>query len=262
MINPLYIIIATLRAIILILSLIIVLPVYILVTIFIENTPKRAFWVRRRWVSFAKVVLGISVKVEGKAADGHALYVCNHRSFSDPVVLASHVDAYVIAKAEVASLPLLSKGAEMTGVIYVKREDKKSRTATRQLMLDVLMQAKNVLVYPEGTVNAGFYPLPYKTGTFQEAAKNDIAVVPVVLEYKKHKDLWQNSGLLAHHFKQFGRLTTKCKLYIGPAIKDEDGTKLAAQAEAWTKAKIIEAHKNWKGSVFYNEAAAEETMKA
>ena len=124
MINPIYILIALLRAIILVVSLIIVLPIYLLVTLFLENTPKRAFWVRRQWVKFALVVLGISIELSGKAPSHHALYVCNHRSFADPLIFAHYIDAYVIAKAEVASIPLISKGAEMTGLIYIKREDK------------------------------------------------------------------------------------------------------------------------------------------
>lgn len=262
MINPFYILIAAIRAIILVISLMIVLPIYLLVTLFVENTPKRAFWIRRQWVKFALVVLGISIEVSGKSPDHHALYVCNHRSFSDPVVFARYIDAYVIAKAEVASIPLISKGAEMTGVIYVKREDKSSRSATRQLMVDLLLEEKNVLVYPEGTVNAGFNPLEFKKGTFIEAVKNNIPVVPIALEYKKKKDLWQHSSLVAHHFKQFGRLTTKCKFYIGPPMINEDGVALAAEAEAWTKGKIIEAHKDWKGSYFHESAQAIDTKQA
>lgn len=246
MINPLGIILASLRAIILILSLLIVLPPYIIITsVFIENTPKRAFWIRRQWVRFAKVVLGIIVTSEGKASDRHALYICNHRSFSDPLILAGLVDTYVIAKAEVAQLPLISKGAEMTGVIYVQRDDKNSRTAVRERMVEVLLEGKNVLVYPEGTTNNGLFPLPYKKGTFIEAAKNNIPVVPVVLEYKKEKDLWYKSSMVKHHFKQFGRLTTRCKVIIGPPMYDEDGLALSEKAENWTRENILDIHRNW-----------------
>lgn len=257
MYNPIYIIIATLRALLLIISLIIVLPPYIIITkFFIENTPERAFCIRRKWVKFGRIVLGISVEVEGKQADTHALYVCNHRSFSDPLVLAGFVDAYVIAKAEVANLPLISKGAEMTGVIYVKRDNKSSRSAVREKMVQVLLEEKNVIVYPEGTTHNGLFPIPYKKGTFIEAAKNKIPVVPVVLEYKRKKNLWFNSGMISHHFKQFGRFTTKCKMIIGEPIYDDDGLKLAERAEKWTQKKILEIHESWD-SDFSEQAATQ-----
>lgn len=245
MANPFYILIALIRAIILILGLVIFLVPYITITFFIENTPKRAFWVRRQYVRFAKIVLGISAEVTGEPHDSNALYVCNHRSFADPLVLAEYVNAFVVAKAEVSNLPLISRGAEMTGLIYVKREDKNSRTAVREKIIEVLLSGQNILIYPEGTVNEKLDPLPYKKGTFIEAAKQGIPVVPVVLEYKKEKDLWHNSGMIAHHFKQFGRLTTQCKLIIGPAMSDADGLVLCEKAEAWTREKILEIHKDW-----------------
>ncbi|MBK7700798.1 MAG: hypothetical protein IPJ39_19750 [Saprospiraceae bacterium] len=37
----------------------------------------------------------------------------------------------MIAKAEVAGYPIINKGAELTGVIWVDRNDQSSRTATR-----------------------------------------------------------------------------------------------------------------------------------
>lgn len=246
MYNPIYILFASLRAVILIISLIIVVPSYLLLMkLGYENTPSRAFKLRRTWVSFARFILGISCTVKGKPYEGTALYVCNHRSFSDPLLLVGYVDAYVIAKAEVSNLPLIGKGAEMTGVIYVKRENKNSRTAVRERMVEVLLEGKNVIVYPEGTTNGNMKTLPYKKGTFSEAAINEIPVVPVVLEYKRRKNLWFKTGMFTHHFKQFGRLTTSCFMEIGPAMRNADGLKLAEEVEEWTNKKILEIHSTW-----------------
>jgi len=246
MFQPFYILLASLRILLIILSLIFFLIPYIIITkLFVENTPRLAFRIRRIWVSLAQFILGISVSVEGKQYDGNALYVSNHRSFSDPVIIAKYIDAYVIAKAEVGNLPLISTGAEMTGVMYVKRENKDSRSAVRELMTETLLEGKNVLVFPEGTTSDNFMPLPYKKGTFIEAAKNNIPIVPIVLEYKNKKDLWYNSGLVAHHFKQFGRLRTKAILKIGPQLTEKDGLVSVEKAESWTHDTIKEIHTKW-----------------
>lgn len=247
MLQPFYILLASLRIVLIVLSLIIFLLPYILITkLFVENTPKLAFKIRRIWVRLAQFILGISVKVDGEQYEGNALYVSNHRSFSDPVIIARYIDAYVIAKAEVGNLPLISTGAEMTGVMYVKRENKDSRSAVRELMSSVLRDGKNVLVFPEGTTSDGYHTLPYKKGTFIEAAKNKIPIVPIVLEYKHKKDLWYNSGLVAHHFKQFGRLRTIAIMKIGPKLLDEDGLVSAERAETWTNEMIEEIHTKWE----------------
>lgn len=253
--NPIYIVIALVRALILIISLLIIIPLYLLVTALgFKNTPKRAFWIRRQWLKFAIAVLGISVERHGEIPSETGLYVCNHRSFSDPVVLARYLEAFVIAKAEVASLPLISQGAELTGIIYVKRDNKSSRSAVRERLVEVIEEGKNVLVYPEGTVSGNFMPLPYKKGTFGEAAKIGFPVIPIVLEYRHKKDHWYKSSLVKHHFKQFGRIRTQCKLYIGQPMLNTDGLALCDEVEKWTKSTIIETHKNWPGSVFHDEA--------
>ncbi len=255
MYNPIFLLIALIRAILIILSLLIIIPIYLLITALgFNNTPKRAFWIRRQWLKYAITILGISVEIHGKIPDAIGLYVCNHRSFSDPVVLARFLEAFVIAKAEVSSLPLISKGAELTGIIYVKRDSKNSRSAVRERLVEVISEEKNVLVYPEGTVSANFMPLPYKKGTFGEAARIGFPVIPIVLEYKHKKDHWYNSGLIKHHFKQFGRLRTQCKLYIGQPMSNSDGLKLCDEVEKWTQETIIQIHNNWPGSVFHDEA--------
>lgn len=190
-------------------------------------------------------VMGMRMQVSGKAYEGAALYVSNHRSFSDPIVASLHVDAFVIAKAEVSKYPLINKGAELTGIIYVKRESKESRKATRTAFLDVIKSGYNVLVYPEGTVNYKQETMPYKIGTFIEAVKNNIPVVPIAIEYQDESDLWKVKNFLVQFFKQFGKSRTHIKMEIGPAFTDTDGEALKDKVEAWTNSRLIEMQKDW-----------------
>lgn len=198
-------------------------------------------------------ILGLSIEKSGEVHDEPALYVCNHRSLSDPMALCYFLDAFVIAKAEVGDIPLLNKGALITGIIYVKRESKDSRKATRKAMVDTVLEGKNVLVYPEGTTNANFETMTYRPGTFVEAAKHGIPIVPVALEYKTENDLWIDRGLIAHWFYQFWKVHTECKLVIGKAMKSDDLEELRSTAEAWTNAQIQQIHKEWKGSYFHKQ---------
>jgi len=189
--------------------------------------------------------MGVRYKLEGDIPEAPVLYVSNHRGFIDPVIIASHVDACVIAKAEVADLPLISKGATMTGIIYVKRDSKDSRSATRVAMVSQLDQGQNVLVFPEGTTNKEKHVISYKVGTFIEAAKKNIPVVPIVLEYKDEKDLWYKRSLLGQHFRQFGHLFTHARMKIGKPITHEDGIAIAKEVEAWTNHHIDQIHTEW-----------------
>lgn len=250
LLKPFLYLLALIRLLLLIIPMALFLAIYgILSSIFFKNTIERAFWLRRFYVKYACFILGIRNKVEGKATAKPAIYISNHRSLSDPLITSKYIDAFIIAKAEVENIPLISTGAKVTGILFVKRESKQSRSAVREKMKETLLSRQNILVYPEGTVNHLATPLPYRPGTFATSCQLDIPVVPVILEYKKQKDLWYNRGMIAHYFHQFGWPLTHSKLHIGPPMIDSDPIILKEKVEKYTKDKIAEMHKDWN-SVF------------
>lgn len=225
---------------------------YLVSLLFFKHTEDRAFKLRRTFVKMAVKILGIKLQVKGKAYEGVALYTCNHRSFTDPVISSLFIDTYVIAKAEVADIPVLDKGARLTGVIYVKRENKSSRHATRDKMVEVIKSGSSVLVYPEGTVNHKPQCLPFHKGTFIEAGKNGFTVVPMALEYRDELDLWYKSSFYHQMLRQYGKWRTEIKFEIGPPMACEDGIALSEQVEEWTNNKIKEMNQGWSRVFFYD----------
>lgn len=189
--------------------------------------------------------MNIKCEVKGTPLDEPALYVCNHRSFSDPLINCAYLDAYVIAKAEIASYPIINKGAEVTGVLWVKRESIKSRNATREKLVETLLKGYNVLVYPEGTVGVTPGTLKFSKGTFAEAAEHHIPVVPIALEYRDTKDLWQNSSFLEHYFHQFAAWRTETKMSFGPALRSNDGPAMSIQAREWITSELANMQEQW-----------------
>jgi 1-acyl-sn-glycerol-3-phosphate acyltransferase len=239
-------VLSVVRAIIAILGMIVWITGYSVGSIFKEHTPARAFAFRKHWLKYIGFpVLNIDVKVEGKVADEPAIYVCNHRSFVDPVVLCGTLDAYVIAKAEIANYPIINKGAEITGVLYVKREDKASRNSVRDLMIETVKKGHNVLVFPEGTVGVKKGTLDFRPGTFFEAAENNIPIVPVAVEFKSEKDLWLIPNFLKLFLSQFSKWKTEAKLSFGPPLKNSDGEFLRSESQKWVNEKLSQMHENW-----------------
>jgi len=245
MIKYLHLIRASIRAFLVVLVMVIWVSSYVISLIVSKHTKKRAFNLRRSFSRIAMTILGIRVIYKGTPIKEPALYVSNHRSFPDPMINCMPINAFVIAKAEVADMPVISKGAELTGVIYVKRENKSSRTATRDKMVETIKSGFNVLVYPEGTVNTEARSLPFKKGTFIEAAKHGFPVVPIAMEYQDELDLWHKSHFVTQMFRQFGKRRTNVKMEIGPAFKSEDGIELSEIAEDWVNEKILEMNKGW-----------------
>lgn len=250
-------VLAILRAGIIALLMFLMLVYYLIASsIFFKHTPESAFKLRVFFIKLAIPILGIKVVEKlGEPIDETALYVSNHRSFSDPLVLCRYVNANVIAKAEVAGLPIIDKGARVTGVIYVKRDSVNSRKDTRKTMVHFLKQGLNIIVYPEGTTNDLKQVMEYRMGTFKEAAENNIPVVPVACEYKSELDLWKDRGLFEQLLRQFSKWRTYVKIHIGEGIKSNDPEYLRDTCVNWTNQRIEKMHNEWGSHFVENQKA-------
>ena len=250
--NPLAILLVIIRIFLLLFFMAIYLLSYGFAHIIgFRHTTDRAFKLRKSYLGLACIILGIKTEIQGQLNTSGHLVVSNHRSLSDPLVLLRFVNAFVIAKAEVSNIPIVDTGARVTGILYVQREEKDSRTAVREKMVEILENKQNVLVYPEGTVNYDKKVMTYRPGTFKEVAAKGLSVVPVVLEYRDAKDIWANSSMMKHFFKKFGSWRTHCKVIIGEPMTAEEGTELRDKVENWTNQKIEEIHTNWNS--IYNK---------
>ena len=115
------------------------------------------------------------------------------------------LDAFPVAKAELASWPLIGKGARMAGILYLKREHGASRAGTLKAMYDKISEGFQVILFPEGTTSGLNGTLPFKKGGFIMAAKYGISVVPAVLHFSDSKDYWiGKQTFLQHAASRFG----------------------------------------------------------
>lgn len=239
-------ILAILRAIVLILTMMIYLMVYAISRLVWKHTTESAFKLRKHWISYVCLpILNVKIDVKGGPINKASLYVCNHRSFLDPAIISKYLNAMVIAKAEIADYPIISKGAEVTGVIWVRRDSKDSRVGVRQAYIDTIKNGVNVLVFPEGTVSIGPKPLPFKMGTFAEAAKNNFTVIPMALEYKQSSDIWTTGNLIKYYIEQASKWSIHSKLTFGPPLKSKDGAELHEKAESWIRLEMKNQQKDW-----------------
>lgn len=247
-------ILAGIRGVLLIVMMAVYLLGYAVTRIFWKHTRSSGLKLRKAYVSqMAFPILNIKVEVVGKPIDRPALYVCNHRSFSDPVVSSKFLNAFIIAKAEIADYPVINKGAEVTGIIWVKRGDRKSRANVRREFVEVIKGGHNILVYPEGTVSTTKKTLPFKVGTFRGAANEGLTVVSVALEYRNEKDLWTEPNIVSQYLRAFGKWKTETKLTFGPAITMDDGDLMAKKCEAWVNEELERMHKDWTEVDFTND---------
>ncbi|MBK9734621.1 MAG: 1-acyl-sn-glycerol-3-phosphate acyltransferase [Saprospiraceae bacterium] len=239
-------VLAALRGILIFLAMALFMIFYGISCIFIPHTKDRALRLRESYLKYVCIpILNIHIQRQGSPIDTPALYVGNHRSFTDPIVLCRYLKGFVIAKAEVANYPIINKGAELTGVIWVNRNDKESRENSRNKLVETIQLGFNIIVYPEGTVGKEKNTLPFRLGTFIEAASNNIPVIPVAIEYKSKQDMWVLQKFLPQYFHQYSKWRTDVKLSFGSQLSGKTAEELHQQALEWINVEIEQMQKDW-----------------
>ena len=146
-------------------------------------------WMPVAYHRFCCIILGIRVRVHGKRSDViPTLFVCNHVSYLDILVLGGLIPGSFVAKAEVATWPFFSTLAKAQRTIFVERRSSKTSTS-RDEMLKRLNTGDNLMLFPEGTSSDGTRVLPFRSALFAVAqlrrGDKPITVQPVAISYTR-----------------------------------------------------------------------------
>ena len=163
------------------------------------------YWLSNRMMHRVYPLLGIKVTVtipdECKNL-GPAVYVANHQTNWDIVVLTGAVQPGVVAvgKKSLVWLPLFGILFYLSGNILIDRSNRSRAIDTiRQVVDKIRSRQISIWMFPEGTRSRGRGLLPFKTGAFHTAMQAGVPIVPVVAtSYAKQIDLnrWDNGEVL------------------------------------------------------------------
>lgn len=143
--------------------------------------------------------------VAGALPSGPAVFVANHVSYVDPLILAALVPSIGIAKAEVAAWPVLGARLRDLGVLFVRRGDAHSGARALRGAIAALRSGASVLNFPEGTTTHGHDVLPFHRGIFGVARITGAKVVPVRVGYEDARVAWVGDETLLPHYVMLAR---------------------------------------------------------
>ncbi len=137
-------------------------------------------------------VLGIHVKTRGQMSkNAPTLYVCNHISYFDIIIMGSLFQGRFVSKAEVGNWPVFGTLARLQNTIFVDRQVR-STANQRDSITQALDEKTNLILFPEGTSSDGNKVLPFKSALFSVAAhhiqgdpEKHVIVQPVSISYAK-----------------------------------------------------------------------------
>jgi 1-acyl-sn-glycerol-3-phosphate acyltransferase len=127
-------------------------------------------------------IVGFDIVVRGTiCADRPVLFVSNHASYLDIVVLGSLVPAAFVAKKEVSSWPGIGLLAKLGRTVFVDRLPRKSLHQRDEMVLRLTKESESLVLFPEGTSTDGNRVLPFKSALLSvaEARRDDGRALPV-----------------------------------------------------------------------------------
>ena len=201
-----------------------------------------AMKVRRRWAVNLLAGVGVRGETYGTAPEFPCIVVCNHRSYLDPILLLRRVNGYPVAKAELAGWPVIGKGAQLAGILYLRRENSGSRVNALRQMEERVSAGFPIIIFPEGTTSGLTGTLPFKKGVFQLASRKGIPIVPAALVFKDENDFWiGKEGFLGHAGRRFREKTIRVDVHYGPTLLNTDTDTLIVETRTWIEKQLLQS---------------------
>jgi len=165
-------------------------------------------------------LLRIRVRVNGAPMyDRAVLYVSNHVSWADIVVIGSLAPVAFVAKREVASWPLVGVTAKIQRTVFVDRTRSHQAAVAVADIVKRLKDGLSVVLFAEGTSSDGNRVLPFRSallGAVEEASAHagNILIQPMSISYtglhgipmgRQHRPLvaWYGDLDFLPHIKAF-----------------------------------------------------------
>ena len=132
------------------------------------------------------------INPENLPEEGPCVYVSNHQSYADILVLLNVIkhQTVFIAKEELASIPVFSKWILRIGSLFILRGDARESLKTISEGVDMIKDGYSLVIFPEGTRSRGGQMGEFKPGSLKLATKAKTVVVPLTINgsYKMYEE--------------------------------------------------------------------------
>jgi 1-acyl-sn-glycerol-3-phosphate acyltransferase len=195
----------------------------------------------RRFLGLVARAAGMRVRVVGTPLERDVLFLANHLSWLDILVLAGASGTAFVSKAEVAGVPVLGWLAGLNNTVFIARSERSGVLAQAGALRAALATGQPVALFPEGTTDGGVEVLPFRPSLLAALYPPlpRVRVQPVALDYGTAADdlAWvgEEPGL-ANVRKVLARpgtalVTLQFLAPVDPAGADRKAVARAARAE-------------------------------
>jgi 1-acyl-sn-glycerol-3-phosphate acyltransferase len=139
----------------------------------------------RRFLGFVATAAGMRVRVVGVPLRRDVLFLANHLSWLDILVLAGASGTAFVSKAEVAKVPVVGWLARLNNTVFIARSERSGVRGQADALRGALASGQPVALFPEGTTDGGPEILPFRASLLAALYPPlpGVRVQPVALDY-------------------------------------------------------------------------------
>lgn len=166
---------------------------FLVILVFVTYTPFYWFFLKvnqplgfrfgRFYLSSWRKCIGHQLIVKGELSSHKpTLFVSNHSSYVDILILGTFVPGRFVAKQEVAKWPIMGWLATNQGTLYIDRNRQAIGEGADKLSA-YIDEGESLILFPEGTTSDGCRILPFGSSFFDVAMKKNVPIQPITITY-------------------------------------------------------------------------------
>ena len=187
----------------------------------------RSPWPRRflGWVGYAA---GVRLDVQGKFKRENTLFVANHATWLDIMIIGGTTGAAFVAKEELKASGFVHWLASLNDSIWIQRSDRTGIHGQVEQIRKVLETGRAVCFFPEATTKGGREVLPFRPSLFSALYPPipGLVVQPIAIDYGDGLDVvaWgdeSGSAVTKRIFSRKGTIPTRM-VFLEPLVPSEE----------------------------------------
>jgi 1-acyl-sn-glycerol-3-phosphate acyltransferase len=181
----------------------------------------------RRFLHLVAYAAGMRAETHGKPLRSHVLFLANHSSWLDIMLLAGASGTAFVSKAEVADWPVFGWLARLNHTVFVARDRKRAVHGQVDALRAALIAGRPVALFPEGTTDGGHVVLPFRASLLSALFPPipGVAVQPVAIDYGEavHDIAWVGREKAADNLKRIlaRKGTTRVSIHFLEPVRPE-----------------------------------------
>jgi lyso-ornithine lipid O-acyltransferase len=139
----------------------------------------------QRFLGWTGRVAGARVRITGTPLQRDVLFIANHLSWIDVLVVAGVTGSAFVAKADMAPWPLLGWLSKLNNSVFVARNQRLDVGAQALAMKAALETHQPLTLFPEGTTGDGRALLPFRSSLIASVSPPPpgISIQPLAIDY-------------------------------------------------------------------------------